>query len=55
MLPTETYELFLNDREKLRWRGLEDGEEVIFEKEPATTWGQRFMANLMRIMPKSQL
>ena len=55
VLPTETFEVFLNEDGKLRWRAMENGEEVIYEKEPKTTWGQRFMAGLMRIMPKSQL
>ncbi len=35
----------------LRWRGYEDGQEVIYKKEPQTTWGQRFMAGFMRMMP----
>ncbi len=55
VLPTQTYEVFLNEDDKLRWRTFQDGEEIIMEKEPETTWGQRFMAGLMRIMPKSQL
>jgi putative cardiolipin synthase len=54
-LASQTYEVFLNDKGKVRWRTWEDGEEIIFDKEPETTWGQRFMAGLMRIMPKSQL
>ena len=55
LLPTQSYEVFLNEDDKLRWRTFQDGEEIIMEKEPETTWGQRFMAGLMRIMPKSQL
>ena len=55
VLPSQTYEVFLNEDEKLRWRSQEDGEVVVFDKEPQTTWWQRFMAGLMRIMPKSQL
>jgi putative cardiolipin synthase len=50
-LPTQTYEVFLNDKGKLRWKALEDGEDVIFDKEPKTTWGQRTNANLMRALP----
>ena len=49
------YEVFLNEKGKVRWRGYEDGQEVIFEKEPETTWGQRFAAGFARIIPKSQL
>jgi len=55
-LPTQTYEVFLNEKGKVRWRGLKDGEEVIYDKEPDTTWGQRFQAGFVRILPiKSQL
>jgi len=50
-LPRQTYEVFLNEKGKLRWRAFEDGEEVIYDKEPQTTWGQRFMAGFMRILP----
>lgn len=47
----QTYELFLNDDGKLRWRGFEDGEEVIYKKEPKTTWSRRFWAGFMRLLP----
>ncbi len=50
-LPNNTYEVFLNEKGKLRWRGLENGEEVIFDKEPQTTAWQRFVAGFMRILP----
>jgi putative cardiolipin synthase len=54
-LGNQTYEVFLNEKGKVRWRGYDDGEEVIYDKEPNTTWGQRFMAGFARIIPKSQL
>jgi len=54
-LPLQTYEVFLNEKGKVRWRGYVDGQEVIYEKEPDTTWGQRFGAGFARILPKSQL
>ena len=54
-LPVQTYEVFLNEKGKVRWRGYVNGEEVIYEKEPETTWGQRFAAGFARIIPKSQL
>ena len=54
-LPVQTYELFLNEKGKVRWRAHVNGEEVIYEKEPETTWGQRFGAGFARIIPKSQL
>lgn len=50
-LPQQTFELFLNERNKLRWRSLRDGNEEIYDKEPQTTWGQRFAAGFMRFLP----
>jgi len=50
-LAEQTFEVFLNEKGKLRWRGFEDGQEIILEKEPQTTWGQRFSAGFMRILP----
>lgn len=55
VLEDQTFALFLNDDGELRWRGNEDGEEIIYDKEPETTWGQRTMAGIARIFPKSQL
>ena len=53
---TNTYELFLNDDGKLRWRGEENGQEVILTKEPQTGFWQRFSAGFLRTLPiKSQL
>jgi putative cardiolipin synthase len=49
------YEVFLNENGKLRWRAFDDGREVIYDKEPQTTWGQRFMAGFARIIPSGQL
>jgi len=54
-LQTQTFEAFLDEDGKLRWRGYEDGEEIVYDKEPETTWGQRFAAWFARIIPKSQL
>ena len=54
-LGDQTFEVFLNDEGKLRWRGYRDGKEVIYDKEPETTWGQRTKAWFARIIPKSQL
>ena len=50
-LPKQTFEVFLNEKGKLRWRAIEDGEEVIYKKEPQTSWWQRFKAGFMRILP----
>jgi putative cardiolipin synthase len=55
-LQTQTYEVFLNDKGKVRWRGFHDSQETIYDKEPDTTWGQRFAAGFVRFMPiRSQL
>jgi putative cardiolipin synthase len=55
-LASQTYEVFLNEKGKVRWRGYEDGQEVIKDKEPETTWGQRFSAGFVGILPiKKQL
>ena len=55
-LPSQSYEVFLNEKGKTRWRAMEDGKEVIYDNEPDTTWGERFKAGLFRIMPiRSQL
>jgi len=50
------YEVVLNDKDKLRWKGIEQGQEVILTKEPQTSWWHRFSASFLRILPiKSQL
>ena len=47
-----TFEVFLNENGKLRWRGMNsDGQEIILNKEPQTTWGQRFAAGFFRMLP----
>ncbi len=56
LLPTHTYTVFLNDDGKLRWRGLQDGRTVEFDKEPDTKWGRRFLSKLVGLLPlESQL
>jgi len=53
---TQTYEVFLNDKGKLRWRGLVNGEMVVYDKEPRTSWWDRFVVGFYRILPiKGQL
>ena len=55
-LQLQTYEVFLNEKGKVRWRGYHDGQETLYDKEPDTTWGQRFAAGFVRFMPiRSQL
>jgi putative cardiolipin synthase len=50
-LAKQTFEVFLNEKGQLRWRALEDGKEVIYKKEPQTSWWQRFKAGFMRMLP----
>jgi len=49
--PTQPDEVYLNDKEKLRWRATENGEEIIYDKEPNTTWAQRFKVGVARLLP----
>jgi putative cardiolipin synthase len=51
VLPTKAWEVFLNEEGKLRWRGLQDGQEQIFKKEPQTSAWERFVAGFYRILP----
>ena len=56
VLPQWTFQVFLNEDGKLRWRGFDDGKEVILEKEPQSGYWRRFSANTMRWAPiKGQL
>ena len=50
-LPSRTYELYLSEQGSLRWRTLENGQEVVFSKEPATSYFTRLKANLGRALP----
>lgn len=52
-IKSQTYELFLNDDGKLRSRGFEDGRDVIYKKEPKSTWGQRFIAGALLLSAQS--
>lgn len=55
-LSTHAWEVFLDERGRLRWRGFDDGRETIYTKDPESTWGQRFAAKIARILPiKDQL
>jgi putative cardiolipin synthase len=48
---TRAYEVILNEKGQLRWVDRSSGEDVILTKEPDTTWGRRFNAGFMRILP----
>ena len=51
VLPEKTWEVFLNEDDRLRWRGMENGEKVIFKKEPQTSAWDRFVARFYRLLP----
>ncbi|HEX5788388.1 MAG TPA: phospholipase D family protein [Woeseiaceae bacterium] len=55
-LKSDAYELFLDDGD-LRWRGWDrDGRPFVEDKEPQTSWWDRFVAGFMRVLPiRSQL
>ena len=55
--PRNAYEVFLNEKKQLRWRTHDDdGAEILFTKEPHTSYWKRLRANLGRLLPiKSQL
>jgi cardiolipin synthase C len=48
-----TYEVFLNEKGKLRWREFNGDEVTIHKKEPSTSWWNRFVAGFYRILPIS--
>ena len=53
--PDTCYEVYLNDN-KLRWRTIDNGQEVIFHKDPNTSWHQRMVTKFLQFLPiKSQL
>lgn len=55
-LKPETYQLELSDTGRLRWTTRIDGEELVYTKEPHTSWWQRFKVGFYRILPiKEQL
>jgi len=54
-LPKITYEIVLNDKDKLEWHGVVDDIETIETKEPQTGAWLRFKAWFMKIAPESQM
>ncbi len=51
MLPNNAYKLELNDDGDLRWIGTENGERVVYKKEPQTSWWRRFQVKMIGILP----
>ena len=56
VLDTSTYRVVLNDAGYLRWVTEDDGQEVVWDKEPRTGFWKRVRVQLMRLLPiKGQL
>jgi putative cardiolipin synthase len=51
LLPEKTYEVFLNEQGNMRWRGMENGQEVVLTKEPQTGFWRRMNGRFMRLLP----
>ena len=51
VLPENSYRVTLDDDGKLLWTTVIDGAEVTFDKDPLSTFGQRFMSGFISIMP----
>jgi putative cardiolipin synthase len=51
MLPVKTYEVFLNEQGNMRWRGMENGQEVVLTREPQTGFWRRMNGRFMRLLP----
>jgi putative cardiolipin synthase len=49
--PTNSYSVSLDERGRLQWAIQEAGELRVVDREPETSWWQRFTAGLMRVLP----
>ncbi|MFP6806812.1 MAG: phospholipase D family protein [Pseudomonadales bacterium] len=49
------YRVILNDKDKLEWHAIIDGQKVVKTIEPDTSWFRRFSAWGQKIVPESQL
>ena len=54
-LPLHAFKVFLDEDDKLRWKGQDGGKEVILDHEPQSGFWRRFSAGFLRIAPNSQL
>jgi putative cardiolipin synthase len=54
-LPTFTYRVTENEKGKLRWTTVIDGEKVVEKSEPQASGWLRFKAWVSRILPEKQL
>jgi putative cardiolipin synthase len=55
-LPTDTYEVTLDEDGDPRWTTWDGDEQVVYTKEPESTCWQRFKVGFLRMLPiESQL
>ncbi len=50
-IPERTYTVTLDEQGKLKWTTWKEGEEVVYGKDPETTWWQRFKVGMYRMLP----
>ena len=51
VLPENSYRVTLDENGDLVWTTIIDGKEVRYDKDPLSTWGQRFTAGVISILP----
>lgn len=50
-LTEKAYELSLNDRGGIYWRAFNEGQEIILNKDPETSWWQKFKSGVLQLFP----
>jgi putative cardiolipin synthase len=50
-VPRQSYELMLGNKGALRWRGIDDDNEVILNKEPQAGLWHRIAGHIARVLP----
>ena len=54
-IPEMAYKLELDDKNRITWHAIIDGQQVVETKEPLTTGWRRFKAWFLKIVPEKQL
>jgi putative cardiolipin synthase len=51
-LPERTWEVFLDERDRIRWRGRDqDGQPSVLDHEPETSFWDRMAVGCLRLLP----
>ena len=50
-IPKNSYRVVLDERDRVRWVGTEDGKEVVLTREPKASLWRRFVAGIARLLP----